>query len=283
MNQRVAIVTDSTCEIPPEAAARHHITVAPAKFAFEQRAVADGSLPWPSFYARMADSAEAPQTFGTSEDDFFAAFEAALTLGEEVLCLLTPFDVSPSYTTATGAAIGCAAGAVNIENPGMASAGLGALLLSVAAGVAAGWSRAELAAAIDRVEPMAETLFVPASLAWLERSGRLALIEDRLGVLGEALPVLRVGTRLTGASAGETQEAALAQAVELAGARAPEHAPLVALVVHASAPDLATAVQRQLAQRWKITYAITTDLTSTIGSQLGPGAIGIGVAPVATS
>ncbi|MGH2633885.1 MAG: DegV family protein [Tepidiformaceae bacterium] len=281
MKQRVAIVTDSCCELAPDEAARGNIFIAPAKFAFEQRAVADGALPWPEFYARMAGAEEIPQTFGTSEDDFIAAFEAAFEQGDEVMCLLTPFDVSPSYTTATAAAIGFKAGMVSIENPGIASAGLGALLLSLADGVAAGWSRTEVAEAIDRIEPMTETIFVPGSVAWLERSGRLALIEDRLGPIGDRTPVLRAGTRLTGLAVCESHDAALARAVALAGARAPDGTALIAVVAHAGAPEAAERVHQQLAGRWNIARASTSDLTSTIGSQLGPGAIGIGVAPVA--
>jgi len=281
MKQRVAVVTDSSCEIPPAEAARLNMSMAPVKFAFEQHAVADGSLPWPAFYARMTESGEPPQGFGTSEDSFIEAFAAARAISDEVLCLLTPFDVSPSFTTATAAALGSPAGSVRIENPGIASAGLGALLLSISAGVSAGLSRAELTDAIDRLEPMTETLFVPARLTWLERSGRLALIEDRLGSLAGMVPVLRVGTRLTGVTAAETHDAALARAVELAGARAPAGTEFVALVAHAGVPDIAASIQQRLRETWHVTHAVITDLTSTIGSQLGPGAIGIGLAPVA--
>ena len=171
---------------------------------------------------------------------------------------------------------------MRIENPGIASAGLGALLLSISAGVATGWSRAELADAIDRLEPMTETLFVPASVAWLERSGRLALIEDRLGSLAGRVPVLRVGTRLTGAIAAESHDSALAKAVQVAGARAAAGTGFVALIAHAGAPDVAARVQQQLSETWNVTRCVVADLTSTIGSQLGPGAIGIGLAPAVT-
>lgn len=172
-------------------------------------------------------------------------------------------------------------GSSALKTPGVASAGLGALLLALADGIAAGWSRGTVADAIDRIEPMAETLFVPAGIGWLDRAGRLALIQDRLGPIGTGTPVLRAGTRLTGAALCDSHESAIARAVLLAGARAAEGTPLVAVVTHAAVPELAASVHEQLAAHWDIERAITSDLTSTIGSQLGPGAIGIGIAPLA--
>jgi fatty acid-binding protein DegV len=52
-------------------------------------------------------------------------------------------------------------------------------------------------------------------------------------------------------------------------------------VTHADAPQLADEVAARMQARWDIARLVITELGSTLGSQLGPGTIGIGVAPVA--
>ena len=46
-------------------------------------------------------------------------------------------------------------------------------------------------------------------------------------------------------------------------------------------PELAARAAQMMRARWRVEELIVTNLSGTIGSQLGPGAVGIGVAPVA--
>ena len=49
--------------------------------------------------------------------------------------------------------------------------------------------------------------------------------------------------------------------------------------IYADAPDVAAQMKARLEQRWPGAVVVVTELSTTIGSQMGPGAIGIGVAP----
>ncbi len=277
----LALITDSTADIPAELAAEAGITVVRARSAFEEHAFSDGDITPADVYRRMRAEQRAPRPFGVPETEWRAAFDAALKDARAILCLVMPFDVSPSFTTASAAMLSMDDPPIKILNPGVASAGLCSFVLSLAAGAAEGWDLPRALVAVDEIEPLCETVFVPADTEWLQRAGRMQLIEDRVGELGDGTPVVRVGTRVTGVAIGDSHAAALRTAVDTAGQRAGDGTPLIVTVDHADDAELAERVGEMMRKRWNVERLIVTELTSTIGSQLGPGAVGIGVAPVA--
>jgi DegV family protein with EDD domain len=281
MKQRLALVTDSSADMPAALSEELGVIVVPTRFAFDQDTHVDHTLPAEEFYGRMRAEPHPPRTFGAPEAAFREAFERALERADTVLCLVTPFDVSPSFTTASAAMLSMDDVDIKILNPGLASAGLCALLMSLAPGVAVGWTRDQVINVLDVIEPQCDTVFVPADVSWLERAGRLPLIEDRIGTVGGATPILRIGTRITGVALEPARAAAISRAVAIAGTRADPGSRLNVTVTHADAPQLAEEVVARMRARWEVARMVITELGSTLGSQLGPGTVGIGIAPVA--
>lgn len=282
---KLAPITDTTADVPPALQREFGVRVVPASVAFAERAFLDGELRPAEFFARMRLDREQPRPFAVREAAFRGAFDAALAAGEFAVCLLMPFDVTPSFTTASAAMLSIGdAGTVNIKiaNPGVASAGLCSLIASLSAGVKAGWDVARLLTAIDELEPLCQSLFVPEDVTWLERAGRLQLIEDRVGEVGDGTPVVRVGTRVSGVALEAGHEQALHKAVSLAGAKAGKGRKLVVTIDHADCADRAERVAALMAAEWDVARTIIAELSPTIGAQVGPGAIGIGVAPTTT-
>src|SRR5439155_27370548 len=105
------------------------------------------------------------------------------------------------------------------------------------------------------------------------------LIEDKVGPLEDSLPVVRTGTRLSGVAAAPSFDEALDRAVELAGRRAGDDVALVVTIDHAVNAEGAARAAELMEKRWKVARLVTTELSPTFGSQLGPGSVGIGVAP----
>jgi DegV family protein with EDD domain len=280
----VALVTDTTADLPPALRAELGVRVCRASAAFAEHSYVDGELAAAEFFAKMRRTATPPVPSAVTEEEFRAAFGFALAEAHDLVCLLMPFDVVPSFTTAGIVAAEIASGRpgqrAKVINAGVASAGLGALVASLADGVRAGMGLGEVVAAVDEQAPLCDALFVPEDPEWLARSGRLGLICEKLGELeGDAL-VARVGTRITGVARCPDRGAALARAVELVGRRAGEDRPLVVVIDHAASADLAAEVADRVRRRWKVARLVTTELSPTFGSQLGPGAVGVGAAPV---
>lgn len=282
--QHVALVTDSTSDIPPKLAAQLGVFVVPASFAFDDQRYLEGDLELAAYYARLRAGQRAPRTFGAAEAAFRGAYTAALRHAESVVCLVTPFDVNASFTTAAAAMLAVqdelTGAAIKVVNPGVGSTGLCSLLVSLSRGIARGWRCEDVLTAVDELGPRCDALFVPETAVWLERAGRLALLEERLGEVGDNVPVVRIGTRITGVALAGGLDEAIEVAVATATARAGDAGSLVITISHADAPQRAEQVTKATHSRWPAAEVIVTTLSPTIGAQLGPGAIGIGVAPL---
>lgn len=276
---RLVLVTDSSADVPPAVAAEAGIVIVPATYAFADHAQPDGSVAAADFYGRMANEPAPPRPFGVPEASFRAEFERIFGRGEEPFCVVAPFDVNPSFTTAAAAMLSLEhGGPMKVVNPGVASAGLCSLLVTLGRGLGRGWERQRALDAIDELAPQCDSIFVPGSTEWLERAGRLALVEEKLGEVEEGVPVLRVGTRITGVALEASAEAALSRAVKTAGQRAGGR-PVVVTIDHACAPAVAQVAERLAREHLAVARLLVTELSVTFGSQLGPGAVGIGVAP----
>jgi len=275
----LVLVTDSTSDIPAAVAEEYGILVARARYAFHEHAFTDGDQAALGLYGRMDGGGEAPAPFGTPETAFKELFQRALNAGQSPVCIVSPFDVNPSFTTALAAMLSIDDVDMKVVNAGVASAGLCSLLVTLSHGIRAGWDRQQLLDAVDELGPQCDSLFVPRNVDWLERSGRLGLVEEKFGELDGALPIVRVGTRIIGVAQADDHASAIAAAAMRAGARLAHGKDVVVTITHAVNEGLAAKALAAVEANWNVTRAITTELSATIGTQLGPGTVGIGIAP----
>jgi DegV family protein with EDD domain len=282
---QVQLATDSTTCLGAEAAAELGVAIARGSFAFEDQRSIDAEGAWRAAYERIRAEGRLPRAFAPSESTYLETFRGPTAAGQAVLCLVTPFDVSPSFTTASAAMLtvqdGTPGARIKIANPGVSHGGLGALLTTLAGRAAAGADLGALLEALEALEPCSDALVVPAETRWLAQSGRLAFVEEKLGELEDDVPVLRIGTRVTGVARGASHEAALAIAIARVGQRAGTGR-LNAVVAHAGALGLAEEAADRVRRRYAVERLIVTDLSMAIGAVVGPGAVAVGVAPADT-
>lgn len=233
---RLVLVTDSTADIPAGVASEHGILVAKARYAFHEHTYTDGDQDALALYGRMDGEQEAPAPFGTPEASFKELFTRVLEAGDSPVCIVSPFDVNPSFTTALAAMLSIDDVDMKVLNAGVASAGLCSLLVALSHGVTSGWTREQLLDAVDDLGPQCDSLFVPRNVDWLERSGRLGLVEEKTGELEGAIPIVRVGTRITGVAQADNHAAAISEAAKRAGARLAGGTNVIATISHAVNP-----------------------------------------------
>ncbi len=82
MNNRIALVTDSTCDIPAEWIAQYQIGVVPLTIVFGDEQFLDGvELTAPAFYERLGRESRHPTTSQPAPRDFLAAYQKAAEQG----------------------------------------------------------------------------------------------------------------------------------------------------------------------------------------------------------
>lgn len=101
---RVAIVTDSTADIPPAIAVERGVTVVPLAVSFGSETFVDGELSQPDFFARMQRAAELPKTSQPSPGQFAEAYENALQTATTVVSVHISHHLSGTIEAARQAA-----------------------------------------------------------------------------------------------------------------------------------------------------------------------------------
>jgi DegV family protein with EDD domain len=155
MVTRVALVTDSTCNLSHELAAERHIYMAPLYILWGEASYKDGiDIKEPELFQRMRETEDLPKTSQVSVQDFADMFEAARNAesADEVVCAVISCDLSGTYASAMQAK-DMVDFPVHVIDTRQTSWALGFPMLSGADARDAGASAEEMARIISEVSP----------------------------------------------------------------------------------------------------------------------------------
>ena len=192
---RVAIVTDSTADLAPAAAAAAGLRVVPLFVRFGDEEFRVGvDLSTEQFWARMlAPDAPFPTTAAPSPGTFRETFEACFAEGAEaIVCPTIGTKLSATFQSATLAAQALPDREIHVIDTGSTSMSTGIPALLAAEMAAAGVAAAEIAAAVrDRLSDV--DLYVAVdTLEYLRKGGRLSPARAAIGTVLSVKPIITV-------------------------------------------------------------------------------------------
>lgn len=192
---RVAIVTDSASDLPPERAARQGIVVVPLIVRFGEESFRAGvDLSTEAFWERMlAPGAPFPTTAAAAPGDFQAAFERCFADGASaIVCITVGSRLSGTYKSAEIARGLLPEREISVVDSQLASMGVG-LLAEIAAELAAGGAAASEIARIVVEQIQRLDLYVAIdTLEYLRRGGRISAAQAAIGGVLSVKPIITV-------------------------------------------------------------------------------------------
>ncbi|MEI8333340.1 MAG: DegV family protein [Chloroflexota bacterium] len=218
-----AIVTDSTADLMPEAAAAAGVRVVPlfVRFGTEEfRAGID--LSNEQFWARMlAPDAPFPTTAAPSPGTFRETFEACFAEGADaIVCPTIGSKMSGTFQSATVAAQALPDREIHVIDTASTSMSTGIPALFAAEMAAAGTPAAEIAAAVRDRLPDVDLLVAVDTLAYLKKGGRLSAARAAVGTILSMKPIITVRDgEVVMAERPRTRAKARERVIELATAR----------------------------------------------------------------
>ncbi len=270
----VRVVTDSSCDLPPDLVARAGIEIVPLTIRFGSEELVDLVDLTPSgFWSRLATSSDLPQTAAPSAGAFEAKFRSLFEAGATgIVCINLSSKLSATMQSARVAADAVAdLGPVEVVDSLTVSMGLGTLCLEAAAQAAAGQDLASIVAdVVDRRE-RTRIYATLDTLEFLKRGGRIGNARALLGSMLSIKPIIEIsGGEVEEAGKVRTRSRALRTLADRAAA-----APIEKLsVLHGNAVDL-DALLDMLAPVCPRDQIVTGLVGPVIGTHAGPGVIGV--------
>lgn len=271
----VAIVTDSTADIPAGLLADRDIEIVPLTVRLGNAEYVDGIELGPEdLLAAMRDGI-VPQTSQPSIGAFTAVYAKLLDAGSDIVSIHLSGAVSGTVNAARAAAAQLDEQRIRVIDTRSLSMGLGWLAVEAADLAARGGTLDALAGAVERRIVDHRLFATLETLEYLQRGGRIGRAAGLVGTLLQIKPILEVREGIVQPfERPRTHRRAFSRLVELAR----EHAPWDRLaVMHFGAPEEADLLAAELTdlQPEPQLEIVRGVIGPVVGSHTGPGIYGI--------
>ena len=276
--RRVAIVTDSTADLPPAMATARFITVVPLTLHFDGRSLLDGvDITAAEFYRRLPSATTHPTTSQPSPGRFADTYAELLKNHEAVVSIHISAKLSGTFESARQAADMTDPKRVRVIDSEVVSMSLGLVTLAAAALASQNLDAAAIESRVLAMKPHLHTYFSVATLEFLRRGGRIGRASALLGSVLQVKPVLCIRDGLvTPLERVRTFDRALNRVVELT--REVDRGKGVCIIVgHADAQSDAERVAGEL--ELIAETLMIQPLGPVVGAHAGPGVVGVGCYP----
>ena len=275
---RIAIVTDSTSDIPPELAQRHRIIVVPQVLIWGSETFADGVNIHPAeFYARLKTATVMPSTSQATVATFMKIFQELLDQDYQILAILVSDKLSGTINSAMQAKEHLPAGApIEVVDSQSVSMALGFNVLNVARAVQQGANMSEAIALANQGVAHTGVVLTVDTLEFLYRGGRIGSGSRFMGTALNIKPILEVRDgRVEAVERVRTRGKSLNRVVDLVEAQIGGQTPVHIAALHANSEADARILLDDACGRINVEEKIFSIVGPVVGTHAGPGTVGL--------
>ena len=274
---KVAVVTDSSPNIPAEIIQANNIHVVPLTVIWGEENFYDGVDITPEeFYKRLDTAKIMPSTSQPSVADFEVLFRKLHQEGYDILAVLISEDLSGTISSATQAKKLLPDANIEIVNSQTMVMSLGFQVLAAARAANQGATLEECKRLAEDGKDRCGVIFVLDTLEFLHRGGRIGTAKRFMGTLLNVKPILSVENGvIVPLDSVRTQKKALATIIDLIEEKTKGKNNIRLATLHANCPELAQAVLDEAAERIPNVETVFSELSPVIGTHTGPGAVGL--------
>jgi len=273
----IGIVTDSTADVPLPLLQQYDIRVVPINIQFGRETYEENVGIDRATFLRWLDEREMPTSSQPSPGRFTEAFQALVEAGyEQLLCVAITSKHSGTYQSAVLASSMMPQVKIEVWDSLAISMGTGFQVLAAARMAERGASVEAILRRLAEIRSGMRTYLTPATLRYLQKSGRVGTLSGVLASLLAVKPIIHVedgalevmGKVRTRSRALKRMEDLIVE--DLAGARSVRVA-----VVHADAMEEAKWLREQLEAVLNCVETHVVDLACSLTVHGGPGVVGV--------
>lgn len=191
---KIAIVTDSTSDMPKDIAKKLEITVVPLTVIFEKEVFLDDGkeITIDEFYKKIRSVKKLPTTTQPTPKDFIKLYSNILEEYDSIISIHISKKISGTINSAELAKKELPGKDIEIIDTGFVHFPLGFIALKAGQLAQEGKSKQEILKNISDLQSKVKVLFIPSTLEYLKRGGRIGKAKGLIASILEIKPILTI-------------------------------------------------------------------------------------------
>jgi len=273
---KIAIVSDSTADIPHHLVEKYEIRIMPNIVVIEGQSLEDGKgISREEFYERLPRLAELPTTATASIGSYQELYGALLQEGtEHILSIHPPVKLSGIFNAASSAA-SMFDNKVEVIDSGQISFGLGVQVLAAAEAASKGGNLKQVKAILENIKQRVRVIAMLDTMEFIRRSGRVSWARASFGSLFQIKPFIEVKDGdVNRFGEVRTRQKGIARLIELANSQQMDRL----AILHTNSEKDAQLILDNLVKQ-PSTSPLVINVTTVIGTHVGPNGLGLAMVP----
>jgi len=274
---RLAIVTDSTCDLPPDLMQQAGISLVPIPIQFGSESYEEGvTLDRAGFYRRIEQLGIIPKTSQPAPARFAEVYRNLRSTADVVLSIHVTGQLSGTCQAAALAAEMVKDEiSVHVFDSMAGSAGIGFMALEARQRADSGSSLDTIVERLIYIRQRLTVIFNIDTLRYAVMSGRISALRSTVASVLQIKPIVTLHAgKLQVSENVRTRRRAFERILDIAGENLGA-TPVKLAVVHANAPADAATLLQMARRRFSVQQDFVVDLATSIAVHLGPGTVGL--------
>ncbi len=279
MSHKIALITDSTCDIPQDLIEEYDIIVLPQIVIWGEETLRDRVDITPKeFYRRLETDDQLPSTTQPSPGGFRAIYQQAIDQGaEEIVILTVSSEMSGTYELAkqVGDQMEVPVYVIDSQGPTMS---LGWQVLAAARARERGADAEGMIAAAEQVRENLVQIVLLDSLKFLQRGGRIGNATRLIGSVLRIKPLVEINHQegiVEEAGRARTRKRAIEQMINRFFEQIGSIEKLHIAVLHGDALEEAKAIADRIREEYNPVELLINITGPVLGVNTGPGALAL--------
>ena len=271
---KIALVTDSTCDLPESVVKDKNITVIPLNVHFGEETFLDGiDLQSKEFFEKLSTSEIHPQTSQPSVGRFVETYNDLLKKHDSILSLHISSKLSATYNSALQAQKEIGNEKIKVIDSMNGTLGLGAIVHHIADLNQKGESFENLVKEAEKIIPNAIFMGLVPTLEYLAKGGRIGKARAFMGSLLKIKPIL---SAVDGEIQSVGKARTLIKGMDFIVDEMKNRKISKLFIVHANHEERANLLKEKTKGLIDPKDVIIAEFGPVVGTHLGPGAFGVG-------
>ncbi len=275
----VAIVADSSSDIPKQLLEKYNnITIVPLYILFGSESYKDEPqiITHKKFYDMIRESTVMPTTSQPTPGDFLEKYKELLKQHESIINIFISKKMSGTITSAELAKKELPDADITIIDSELVHMPAGFLVLKAAEQAAMGKSKEEILEVVREYKEKIKVLFIPSTLEYLKRGGRIGRSKALLASLLEIKPILTLNLGEV-SPFKNTRRWSQAKIELLSTMESMIKNPASAhfFVGDSDMKDEGDAMAEKIKEKFGVNEIIRGDIGCIVGSHIGPGTVAV--------